>query len=145
MSACDAFVCSRQDDTFLMMTVFVSITLCLFWVFSQGPSFVHIYNPTGLCPSAYLQARTTRRKRNRLRREEEEEGGDSKADEVAHPHEHVSIITVLWFPGTARPPGDAAIGHICGVLRWRVVQHSCGGTHNQSDNESGGSSVCMHM
>ena len=32
MSACDALVCFRQDDTFLMMTVFLSITLCLFWV-----------------------------------------------------------------------------------------------------------------
>ncbi len=77
--------------------------------------------------------------------EEEEEGGDSgKADEVTHPHEHVSIITVFWFPGTARPPGDAAVGHICCVLRRRVVQHSCVATHNQSDSGSGGPNVCMH-
>ena len=77
--------------------------------------------------------------------EQQEEGGSRKADEVAHPHEHVSIITVFWFTGTARPPGDAAIGHICGVLRRRVVQHSCGATHNQSDRQwCRGSSVCMH-
>ncbi len=56
------------------------------------------------------------------------------ADKVAHPHEHVSIITVLCFPGPARPPGDAAIGQLCRVLRRRVVQHSCEATHNQSDS-----------
>lgn len=69
-------------------------------------------------------------------------GDSGKADEVAHPHEHVSIITIFWFPGTAGPSGDAAIGHICCVLRRRVVQHSCDTTHNQSESGSGGSSVC---
>ncbi len=105
---------------------------------SKGPSFVHSHNTIGRAsmPSCLHPGKKKKKKKDKDEDEEEqqEEGGSRKADEVAHPHEHVSIITVLCFPGPARPPGDAAIGQLCRVLRRRVVQHSCEATHNQSDS-----------